>query len=206
MKREGFLATLSLMGLLLLPEFDHYEDEYGLIDSLWVGVIEMASNVIGYYCVLTSVTISVVTTLAALFTKTPSRVIAPTVFVGIGLLFYMINRLIFYRWKWLNLHSNKTTDGSIIPEQFRVPYYLCHLIPALTFTVCIVPYSIAIYFMHIDTKIKMDKLGIKFDDAESSDFPLLVAANRGTGLAKGVCDTRGGLARSILYVPLPQRV
>lgn len=176
MKREGYLATLSIITVLLLGELDNSGSDFGLTKPLWIGAVSWIVWLISHYAILASIILCIVTALSALTTGTPSHVVPPTVFAGIGTVFYLLNNALEDIMTWFNFERvSILVDGKkvgigygTIPEEYRTIYYLCNVVPWILFLGAIVPYSVSIHRRHLREKVDFERRGIKYADAEQA--------------------------------------
>lgn len=212
MKREGYLSTLSVIAVLLMGELDNSGSEFGITKPPWIGAVSWIVWLISHYTIQGSVILCVVTALSALVTRTPSRIIPPTVLVAIGTLFYLINDALEDVMQWFNFERVTVTVNGVetpigygtIPGEYTVPYYVVNTVPFWIFLLTIVPYSYHTYQLHLADKKRQESEGITYGDAAEADFPIRAqgggdAAQSLTVLLRG---ERHESALPGLYTPL----
>jgi len=190
MKREGYLATLSVITTLLLGELDDTGTAFALTDPLWIGVMTHVFYNTGYYCILASVVTSVVTSLSALVTRTPSRVLVPTLLASVGLSSFLVEIAIVDASKWFNIERTDPEWGSV-PEHVRLPHYLASVVPFGIFVLGMVPLSYSVWAEHLRKRREFDARGVDFEDA----------TRRGLAIEVGPQARGGGSVESARLLP-----
>lgn len=174
MKREGYLATLSLITVLLLTELDNSGSDFGLTEPPWIGAVSWLVWLVSHYTILGSIVLCVVTAVSALLTGTPSRIVLPTVLAGIGTLFYLINNAVEDVMRWFNFERVTIIVNGVtvpvgygtIPNNYKVVYYVVNAVPFWLFVLTIVPLSLYTHQRHLYDKENLAMRGITYDDAE----------------------------------------
>ena len=190
MRREGYLASLAFVDVLLFTELDNTGTEFNVSNPRWVGVLANLLFNFGYYSMFFSIISCVLTAFFALRTGTPSQIVFPTVMFLIGVSAFIGEVVIQDIGKWFNVMVTKTADGQEVtyghvPKEMQVPQYLTAAVPCGLFLLLVVPHSISMWYSHVRRRAEMDAMGVEFEGAERSMEDDLERARVGRGVGKG---------------------
>lgn len=159
MNREGFLATLTILSVLLIEQLSKFGSEFGLTKPLWIGGLRWSLFSTSYHLFILSTYGATATSVFAVIYGTKAHIISPSALTGFGLFAFLLETSVESVAMWFNYEfvqmDEKLVEYGHIPTAYRSAYYVSYAVPHYLAILSIVPYTLHIRRDHIAQRQKL---------------------------------------------------
>jgi len=175
MKRVDYLNTLGVVTVLLIAEVENTQSNFQVTRPVYFCVTMRFLYNISYYCLFSSIVLSLISALTALHTGTAARVLAASILTLLGLFIYGI-LLGMHNYAVWNLeyvdddHHDSDDDDSTSKKRTFYLLYLASMIPLFACTLILIPGCIYNSYLHFRDRANYKRMGVVFDEREILEF------------------------------------